>query len=101
MDNNYELLKQQIENFISITKEQIKSLKDENKSLKDKIDILDKQSTKTDVQYSNIIETLNKLTTQVEDLKEKPAKRYDTMIGSILGAICGAVGGAIAGFFIK
>ena len=42
-------------------------------------------------------ETVDTLTGQVSELKEKPAKRWDTVIGAMIAGIIGA----IIGFFIK
>lgn len=70
---------------------------------------VERSKEKTDFQYEQIMETLKtlnektipNLTAQVEELRNKPIKRYDQAIGSVLGAIFGAVGGCIASLFIK
>lgn len=70
---------------------------------------MERSKEKTDFQYEQIMETLNKLnnvtipnlTAQIEELKNKPAKRYDQAITSILGALFGAIGGYIASLFLR
>lgn len=102
MDNNENaLLEQKIENIKSLLDNRITRLEQECGTISTKVMELEKQNTKTDVQYQNIMKTLEKLSNQVEEIKNKPAKRWDTVITSILGAICGVIGGAIAGFLFK
>lgn len=104
-DTDYILLKQEVDSL----KEAVKELKEECKDVKNQVSNLEKQNTRTDVQYDNIMETLKKLTEktipdlilQVEELKSKPAKRYESIVSGILGAIFGAIGGAIAALFLK
>lgn len=103
------LLEQEFKNYKSITNKEIEELKKIIEEEQKKIIQLEMNNTKIDLQYEQIIDTLKKLNektipdliTQVEELKNKPAKRYDQIIGSVLGAIFGAIGGAIAGIFLK
>ena len=70
---------------------------------------MEKSKEKTDYQYDQIMEMLNKisnitipnLTAQIEELKNKPIKRYDTAISAILGSVFGAVCAIIAGLIFK
>lgn len=63
----------------------------------------------TEYQYSQIMEslkTLNEktipdLTAQIQELKNKPVKRYEQVVTGILGAIAGSLGTFIASLFIK
>lgn len=108
-DNNYLLLKQEFRSYKETTDKQIEELKKQIEDHEKRIQLMEKSKEKTDYQYEQIIQTLNKLnektipdlTMQIEELRNKPIKRYETIIGSILGAIFGAVGGSIASFFLK
>ena len=108
-DSKILLLEQEFKNYRYTTEKQIEELKQLNSEQEKRITQLEMNNTKTDVQYEQIMQILNKLndvtipnlTNQLEELKNKPAKRYETVIGSVLGAIFGAIGGAIAGLFLK
>lgn len=104
-DNKIILIQQDIQNI----KEIIKELKDTTKNHDERIIELEKSEITTEMQFEQIMTLLNKLNNEtipslikeVEELKNKPIKRYDQAITGILGAIFGAVGGAIAGLFLK
>ena len=63
----------------------------------------------TEYQYTQIMEslkTLNEktipdLTAQIQELKNKPVKRYEQVITGILGALAGSLGTFIASIFIN
>ena len=103
------LLKQEFKTFKEITEKQIDSLTKVADEQEKRIIELERNNTKIDLQYEQIIQTLNKLNevtipnlvAQIEELKNKPVKRYETIVGSILGAIFGAIGGAFAGMLLK
>ena len=108
-DNKLLLLEQNFKNYKETTDKQIEELKRITDEQEKRIIQLEMNNTKTDLQYEQIMRTLTKLnevtipnlTAQLEELKNKPAKRYDQIIGSILGGIFGAVGGVIAGLIIN
>lgn len=108
-DNKLLLLEQSFKNYKEITDKQSEELKRVTQEQEKRIIQLEMNNTKTDLQYEQIMRTLNKLneetipnlTVQLEELKNKPAKRYDQIIGSVLGGIFGAVGGVIAGLIIN
>ena len=54
-----------------------------------------KDYTRVDAQYSSIMSTLSKLERTVEELKDKPAKRWDTVIVAIITAVVGVVVGLV------
>lgn len=64
---------------------------------------LEKRNVKTDLQYEQIMNTLNKLindtipglTKEIQAIKSKPAERYNTVITSILSTGVGAAIGWI------
>lgn len=63
----------------------------------------------TEYQYTQIMESLKKLnektipdlTAQIQELKNKPVKRYEQVITGILGALAGSLGTFIASIFIN
>lgn len=103
------LLEQELKNYKNNTEKEFNELKQLTSEQEKRIIQLELNNAKTDVQYEQIMNILNKLNektipdliAQIEELKNKPAKRYDQAIGGILGAIFGAIGGAIAGIFLK
>jgi len=109
MEGDYLLLKQQFESYKEITDKTITELKRNLDEYEKRLLAMEKSKEKTDFQYEQIMDTLKKLnevtipnlTAQIEELKNKPAKRYDQVVTGIIGAIVGAIGGAIANTFIK
>lgn len=111
IENNSKLLliEQELRSYREQNEKEIKNLFTKLEDLDKRTLTMEKSKEKTDFQYEQIMEMLNKinnvtipnLTAQIEELKNKPAKRYDQAIGSILGALFGAVGGFIASLFLK
>lgn len=107
-ENKILLLEQEFHSYKEITDKEIIKLQKELEDHEKRILSIERSKEKTDFQYEQIMETLNKLnnitipnlTAQIEELKNKPIKRYDQIIGSVLGAIFGAIGGAIAGMLL-
>ena len=103
------LLEQEVKNYKEQTDNEISGLKNEVTKMDNRIKEMEMSKQKTEYQYEQIMETLKtlnektipNLTAQIEELKNKPAKRYDQAITGILGAIFGAVGAFIAGLFLK
>ena len=108
-DNKFLLLEQEFKSYKASTDKEITELKKIIDEQQEEIITLKMKNTKTDVQYEQIMYTLNKLNettipnliVQIEELKNKPVKRYDQAVGGLLGAIFGAVGGAIVGLVLK
>ncbi len=108
-DSKFLLLEQEFKNYKIATNKEIEELKRILETQEKRIIQIELNNAKTDIQYEQIMNILNKLNertipdliAQIEELKNKPAKRYDQAIGGILGAIFGAIGGAIAGLFLK
>lgn len=108
-DREILILKQQFESHKESSSKELVELKKISNDQEKRIVELERNGTKVDIQYEQIMQILNKLndttipnlTVQLEELKNKPVKRYETIVGGILGAIFGAVGGAIAGIFLK
>lgn len=103
------LLEQELKNYKNAVDKEMNELKKTTEAQEKRIIQLELNNTKTDIQYEQIMNTLTKLNektipdliAQIEELKNKPVKRYDQAVGGILGAIFGAIGGAIAGLFLK
>ena len=97
-----------MENKADYNEQLIKDLKKDVKELEGRILLIETSRQKTEYQYNEIIKALDKLNNhtipdlmrQVDELRNKPAKRYDQAITGILGAIFGAIGTIIANKFI-
>lgn len=108
-EKEFLLLKQEFKSYREATDTQLNELKRKTEEQEKRIIQLELNNTKTDLQYAQIMETLKKLnektipelTNQISELKDKPAKRYEAIVGSVLGAIFGAIGGAIVGLVLK
>lgn len=54
---------------------------------------LEKQNTRTEERYNTILTALAETKTAIEELKGKPAKRWDALVAAIISAVVGiAVG---------
>lgn len=103
--NDEKLIQQELQNI----KEIMKELKDTTKNQEKRIVELEASQSITDLRFSQIMEILKKLNDktipglikEIEDLKNKPGKRYEQIISGIIGSIAGAIGGVIAGIFLK
>lgn len=99
------------EEQIMLLEQDFKNHKEQYDAICNRIDDLDKRvkaielsKQKTDYQYEQIMDSLKtlnektipKLTAQIEELKNKPVKRYDQAVSSVLGAIFGAAGAWLA-----
>lgn len=81
--------KDKVDNLVTATKDQEKRITE-----------LERNNTKTDLQYEQIMRTLNKLvdetipalSKEIQEIKDKPAKRWDTVVVGIIGAIAGGIG---------
>jgi CII-binding regulator of phage lambda lysogenization HflD len=90
--------KEKVDNLTIITKEQEK-----------RISVLETENTKTDFQYNEIMKTLNKLvettipalSAEIQAIKEKPVKRYETVVAGVLGALAGGIGTFIVNMLFK
>ncbi len=74
---------------------QIQELKVENKDLSKRISKVEQSKEKTEYQFEQIMEAIKKLNDetipgivkQIEELKDKPVKRYETGISALISAI--------------
>lgn len=92
MDNNVEL---------QLLKETLQELKEALKDLEKRVAKVETSREKTEFQYQEIIKSLDKLNEitipnlmrELESLKNKPAKRWETGVNALISAI---VAGSIA-----
>ena len=107
-DKEILLLKQEFKSYKESTDKQIIELIKKTEDQEKRIIQLEMNNTKTDLQYQQIIQTLTKLnettipnlTAQIEELKNKPAKRYDLVVTGIIAAlVSGTIGFVINKFF--
>lgn len=108
-DSKLLLLEQDLKLHKEQSDNEIHELKKELKQLDERLKVMEMSKEKTDYQYEQIMQTLKtlnektipNLTAQIEELKNKPAKRYDQAVTGILGALFGAAGTMIANMFFK
>ena len=67
----------------------------------DRSDELVKSVYEMTVEMKNMREDLNSIAEKVEDIEQKPAKRWEAIIAAIIGAVGGSIGTAVITFFIK
>lgn len=80
-------------------KEQLKELKEENRELSKRISKIEQSREKTEFQYQEIMKSLDKLNDitipnlmkELETLKNKPVKRYETGINAIISGVVAIV----------
>ena len=84
----------------SVYKNKIDKLEKVTETQEERIAILERNNTKTDLQYEQIMKTLTKLVEQtipelsreIQTIKNKPAERYNTIVVAVIGAIAGGIG---------
>lgn len=87
----------------------MKELKQDIKDLEKRVLAIETSREKTDYQYEQIMKAIDELNNktipnlmqEINELKNKPAKRYDSFISGILGAMAGAIGASIVNIFKK
>ena len=88
-----------------IIKDKIVKLENITDEQEKRIQALETSNAKTDLQFEQIMKTLDKLnevtipqlTAEIQAIKDKPAQRYNSIVAAIITA---AIGGII-GFFIS
>lgn len=86
---------------LQFLQKEVNELKDENKELEKRIIKIETSREKTEFQYEEIMKALNKLNDitipnlmkEVESIKNKPAKRWETGINALISAIVAALVG--------
>lgn len=103
------LLEQGLKIYKEVTDKKIIELTDKVSENEREINKLKQSKEKTDYQYEEIMKALNKLNdttipglvVQIEELKNKPAKRYDQVITAFVAALVSGIVGVIIGKFTK
>ena len=67
----------------------------------DHSDELIKSIYEMSIEIKNMREDLNGITEKVEQIEQKPAKRWEAIIAAIIGAVGGSVGTAIISLILK
>ena len=110
MDANEKLLKleQEFKDHKEIMDKENSNIKRELDSHEERIKKIETSKQKTDFQYEQIMETLKKINEQtipslikeIEELKNKPVKRYDQVITVAISTSVGAIIGFIINMFL-
>lgn len=107
-DSRVLLLEQEFRSYKEHRDKEIIEMKKFIEDLQKRILTMEKSKEKTDYQYDQIMEMLNKLNNitipslvaQVEELKNKPVKRYDQIITVAISTIVGGIIGFIINIFL-
>lgn len=109
LDKRLSMLEHDVNLFMQQTEAKINKLEalleEQDKRIKD----MELYKEITEYQYSQIMDTLRtlnektipNLTAQIQELKNKPVKRYEQVITGILSAVAGSAGTLIAGLLIN
>lgn len=108
-ENEVVLLRQEFKSYKEVTDKTISELSDIIHDHEKRIQQIERSKEKTDFQYEQImktLETLNKdtipkLTKEIEELKNKPVKRYDQVITGLISAIIGGIVGFVVNKIFK
>lgn len=103
------LLKQDLKNHKEVSDEKLHNIEKQIQELDKRVKDMELSKEKTEYQYEQIMDTLNKLnehtipnlTKQIQELKNKPLERYYLIITTIIGTIVGAVVTFIVNNLIK
>lgn len=93
------LLEQDLLNHKTISEEKVHNLEKQIKELDQRVKDMELSKEKTEYQYEQIMQTLEKLnettipnlTKQIQELKNKPGERYNLIITSIISAVVGGI----------
>lgn len=102
------VLEQEFHSFKEQTEHELIDLKKTIRYQDNRLKEMEMSKQKTEYQYDQIIQslkTLNEktipnLTSQIEELKNKPAKRYDTFITALISGIAGIAVTLFAGKYL-
>ena len=109
MEKEIALLKQELEMHQKTSEEKIKTLTENIEQLTKRVGEIEASKQKTEYQYQQIMKTLEKLnditipnlTKQIQELKNKPAERYNLIITAIISTVIGGIVTFIINNFLK
>ena len=76
------------------------SLKSEHKRL-DHLEEVVENIREMTAEIRHIREDVNVVVNDVQEIKQKPAKRWDSVIAAVLGALGGGIGAALIAMFMR
>ena len=99
MEKELLLLKQELQNHKEVSDEKLHNIEHTLNLLDERVKDMEMSKQKTEYQYEQIMDTLKKLneqtipnlTKQIQELKNKPAERYNLIVTSIISAIVGGI----------
>ncbi len=82
---------------LGVLEEKLEKMDNQNqkthKEFFDRFEQMGKEYTRIDTQYANILATLAKVEVSIEELKSRPAKRWEAVVAAIIsGAVAFLVG---------
>ena len=80
---------------VKVLEEDSKRNQETHREFYAKFENINVQVALTDERYSNILGTLAKLETAIEDLKGKPGKRWESVVEKVLMLILAGIVGAV------
>lgn len=104
---NEELMK--LKTDCDIYKSKIDRLEKIIEKQEERIRALEQSNEKTDLQFAQIMKTLDKLnditipqlTAEIQAIKDKPAQRYNTIVVAVITSVVGGIIGFIASNILK
>ena len=75
-----------LEAEIKSLKRRVELLEKEYTTLNDEVNTIDKTQSVVTSKLNTVIETLGKLQQAIDDLKDRPSKRWETIVSALIGA---------------
>lgn len=75
-----------LEAEIKSLKRRVEVLEEEYVALSNEVNAIDKTQSVVTSKLNTVIETLGKLQQAIDDLKDRPSKRWETIVSALIGA---------------
>jgi chromosome segregation ATPase len=75
-----------LEAEIKSLKRRVEVLEEEYAALSNEVNAIDKTQSVVTSKLNTVIETLGKLQQAIDDLKDRPSKRWETIVSALIGA---------------
>lgn len=75
-----------LEAEIKSLKRRVEVLEEEYATLSNEVNAIDKTQSVVTSKLNTVIETLGKLQQAIDDLKDRPSKRWETIVSALIGA---------------